>query len=492
MNMLSAIAVEFQGDTRPIDRAFDALVPAALSSGRNTGAAFALGLGASLAGISSSIAAKYEQIGLGFKTLTGDAGLAKALMNDLKDIGDNSYFHTEELTGYARGLIAVKHGVQGVTSDIQDMADATAAVGGKTPELNRLVDIMTHIRGRGFEATDAQSLQALSDMGIDLDKVAAAALHRKVGTDEGKLLLGARTSRDTYQLVNQGFAEVYKGAAAAAVHTFGGLLENMPNNIANALEPTGELINNAFKPALEGAFSLVGAFDKLNQRSHGVAGLTIIIGTLVGGLGLLARGAYSLTTAGASAFTAINSLTAALARLTVASGGAAVGTAGAGAAATGAGVGLGARLLPLAGLATTIAGAVSAGLVTGAANVAALQQSTDIATAGNASGFQLGLTQALVGVLQQIPLLGAALDGYLISGGRFGLAENREINAPGSDSAADKLSAAADKMGDAAAALKQGAYSSIGGGKRVAWGASQAEREWLIMHMTASRLTGMA
>lgn len=119
------------------------------------GRAMAAGLTAAIAGVTAVAgtlgiaireAAKIETTETGIKTLVKDAGLAKAIVGDLKKLGAETPFELGDLSQAARGLLGGGTAVRDLRSELTVLGDLAS---GAQTDLQGLVLVLNQVRGAG-------------------------------------------------------------------------------------------------------------------------------------------------------------------------------------------------------------------------------------------------------------------------------------------------------------------------------------------------------
>lgn len=165
------------------------------------GRVMAAGLTAAIAGVTAAAtgmglaireAAKIETTETGIKTLVKDAGLAKAIVNDLKKLGAETPFELGDLASAARGLLQGGTAVKDLRKELTILGDLSS---GAQTDLQGLVLVLNQVRGAGklmggdFLQLQQKGIGGLREElakieGIPLEDLAKAIENGKISADE--------------------------------------------------------------------------------------------------------------------------------------------------------------------------------------------------------------------------------------------------------------------------------------------------------------------
>lgn len=126
------------------------------------GAAAAAAAGAGLAAV--RLAGQFEQAELAFTTMLGSGERAKAFLDDLADFAAATPFDFQGLQNSSRLLLAFGFQAEAAIPIVNALGDATAALGGGTPELEGIVRAIGQIQTKGKVSTE--ELLQLAERGI--------------------------------------------------------------------------------------------------------------------------------------------------------------------------------------------------------------------------------------------------------------------------------------------------------------------------------------
>lgn len=360
-----------------------------------------IGLGAGAIALSGiQLAAQYERLEVGFKTLLGSAGAARQLMNDLSALGQTTPFQTAELSQFARGLLATDASANKALNTMRTLravTDAMAATGGSTADVGQAISTLGQMRIATH--LDMEQIKVLSHLGVNVPEVYRAATGQKnVAPQIAMARLASMRGQAAFDTIVAGMEKLYGGAASTQAATGLGLLQNIIETLGLVSLPTGRILLAIVKPIADLALHFLGAAQKINEMTGGVAGLAVILTLIIRGWGLLSGVVIA-------AYTATRQLTAALLEYSAAARSAATSTgtaAAAGAAAS----------------AASRAGA--AGAAGGAAAAVGAAKAAPAATSG-AAGAWLNIRYAFSsgGIIAGIKAIGPEI-GTLLRGAALG------------------------------------------------------------------------
>lgn len=309
-------------------------------------AATVMGLGVAAVAFSGvKLAAEYERVELGFASLLKSASAAHELMANISKLGQSTPFRTQELTQFAQQLLATDASANKALNTmriLRTVTDAMAAGGRSTADVGDVSAILGNMRIAPH--IDTRQIQELFARGVNIPEVYKAATGQNVAPQIAMARLGNMQGQRAFDLIMKGMEKLYGGAAASQAATGLGLLQNIIETLGLVALPTGVILLGMLKPLGSFLLNILNLAQGLNEMSHGVLGLIVIIALIVRGwnfLSSVAIAAYTatqqLTTAlleyAAAARVAATSTTTAAGAQTAAAGGAAV----SGAAAVGGG-----------------------------------------------------------------------------------------------------------------------------------------------------------
>lgn len=518
MDPLASLLVDLGVDLSGFYRGLDTAVSTAQQSGSRAGSAFSGGFVGNLQqlvggyGQLKSIiretfadlseltgvgtAAFYQTEQVGFETLLKNGEKAKALLRELRDLGEKTPFDTSQLTRYARQLLAAGYNADGLTSRVRTMADAVSSLGGGTEAVGRLTYVLGQVRAGGIQGDDLRQFKNLS---INLAEIVGLASGQTfTGAKEAMAYLKKLDPAAQADLIFKGLdARFGGGAERLGQKTLSGNLQNLTESLQNGLLPTGELLLPVVQTVVQNLQSAVGVFKMLNEVTGGAAGLVGIVG---GGYLVIRRfgGGMIEAIAGTIALTrsvreyAVAATTAAAVR----PGGAVGAVAAGGVSAVGAaGVAAGGSLASRIGAgALTALKAFGPGIAALGVDLAAnhfgnkLMESKDSGSHILGAGLKGFGTGAGIGALigSFIPGIGTAV-GAIIGGSIAGIggaigqvfAEQKpDVDAATKTAQATAQTAAATK--DAANSLQEMKNQILGGGERSRRAVSSMEMEYAL------------
>jgi len=212
------------------------------------------GFGAASTAVSSAVLgtglnylAGAEKAEVGLNTLTGSAEKTKAIMADLQDFATKTPFDFPGMLDGQRRLMGMGMSADEATGMLKATADAVAAVGGGSAELDGVVTALGQIEAKG--KISAEEMNQLAERGIPAWKILGEEMGKTPAelmkiASEGKLL-----AKDALPALQKGFEETFGGAAAEQASSFSGRLSNLKENfdiMAGALaQPIFEPLSNA-------------------------------------------------------------------------------------------------------------------------------------------------------------------------------------------------------------------------------------------------------
>lgn len=428
------------------------------------------------------IAARFQTLNVGFTTLIGNAEKARTILKELRQLGAETPFDTEELVSMSRLLLAMGVDANRVVRDMRAITDAIA-VTGQGPEVTRRV-ITNLSQVRGMQHVNVRDLNEIAYAGLSLNKILGAALGKTLTDGQGRQAVNQMTGKQFYDTFIKGVEKLYGGSARLlGLGTLAGILQNIGDTLRLVMLPTGVLLLPVVQ-AVGRAFLLVAnAAQKLNEMTGGSAGLILLFRGLIAVKGVL-------ITAIVKVRTSITGLIESLDRLSVSAATAAGSTgvqAAANATGTATAVGVGAAAAT-GGILARLRGFFSGGLKGVLSGAKGLLKGPGIgliadlglnwlggmlggALGGTLKGAGTGIGVGSLGFLGGGPLgIITTIVGALI-GGITGFMGSRR--GPGGDTAAEKL-------GETNTILKDIKAQMIGGGPRARRITSELEIEMAL------------
>jgi hypothetical protein len=265
------------------------------------------------------VAARFQRLEQGFANILGNRGAARDLIEDLRKMGASTEFNTEELTGFARLLLATGSTAKGVRRELAALADASAFVGGNTGDVGALAVNLSQIRQA--IRPELEDLKQFGTRGISLGRVVGAATGEQMDTGQAIRRLQSMNGQKAFETILTGMEKAFGGSAIRNAGTLLGVVQNINEAFSTAMLPTGKLLVPVLTSVAMGIKSLGEGIKNVNDATGGTAGLVVLIGGLW-------KGATLLTGTISGAVTATRALTLALAQYS----GVAMGAAGASAA----------------------------------------------------------------------------------------------------------------------------------------------------------------
>jgi hypothetical protein len=279
---------------------------------------------ASFAGV--RLAAQYERIEIGFKSILGSAQAAHKIMRELRQMGAETPYRTEALIGYARGLAAVTHDGDKAVATLRTLAAVGSAQGWGEADVGDVARTLAAL-GSSFRPAGQDTIMSLAAKGIDIARVAKAAGLGDFGTDQlasarAAQAIGAYQGPRAMELLIKGMEKIYP-----ATMSFTGVLQNLAESLAQIMLPTGQMLIPVLGAIARAVTWAAQRLRDLNEYLGGTAGFVFIVSGLV-------RFGPALIASLQGAFVGIMRLTTALQAL-AASSNAAAATTGTAAATTG-------------------------------------------------------------------------------------------------------------------------------------------------------------
>jgi hypothetical protein len=267
------------------------------------------------------VAARFQSLEVGFTTLLGSAEKARKMLEDLRKMGARTPFNTEELTAYARQLLATGLAGERLIPTLGVVADTIAAMGLGTAEVGRLTRVLGQIRSKEKGLGGNDPIQ-LSELGINLRDMVNAATGKNMTRSQAESFLDSKSGEEVADILLEGMKRKFGGSAERlGMGTLLGVIQNIGEAFKTIMLPTGALLVPMLTSVAVGIKSLGEGIKNVNDATGGTAGLVVLIGGLW-------KGASLLTGTISGAVTATRALTLALAQYS----GVAMGAAGASAA----------------------------------------------------------------------------------------------------------------------------------------------------------------
>jgi tape measure domain-containing protein len=222
-----------------------------------------VGLGAALAGGASALAggikavtsaANFEQTQVAFATLIGDAAKAEQTLAQLRELGAKTPFEFPELADAGRKLIAFGEGADTVAATLARIGDVSAGVQAPVNEIAELYG-KARVQGRLF----AEDINQLTGRGIPI----IGELAKQFGLSDSQIKKLVETGQVGFPEIERAFINMtsqggkFSGMMAAQSRTTNGLFSTLKDTIGEVFLTLGTPINDAIRPMVEQAISLV-------------------------------------------------------------------------------------------------------------------------------------------------------------------------------------------------------------------------------------------
>ena len=222
-----------------------------------------VGLGAALAGGASALAggikavtsaANFEQTQVAFATLIGDAAKAEQTLAQLRELGAKTPFEFPELADAGRKLIAFGEGADTVAETLARIGDVSAGVQAPVNEIAELYG-KARVQGRLF----SEDINQLTGRGIPI----IGELAKQFGISDSQVKKLVETGQVGFPEIERAFINMtsqggkFSGMMAAQSRTTNGLFSTLRDTIGEVFLTLGTPINDAIRPMVEQAISLV-------------------------------------------------------------------------------------------------------------------------------------------------------------------------------------------------------------------------------------------
>jgi hypothetical protein len=229
---------------------------------------------ASFAGV--RLAAQYERVEIGFKSILGSAQAAHKIMRELRQMGAETPYRTEALIGYARGLAAVTHDGDKAVQMLRTLAAVGSAQGWGEGDIGEVAKTLAAL-GSTYNAPGMQTIMSLASRGIDIARVAKAAGLRDFGTGpyataQAAQAFGALQGPRAMELLIKGMEKVYP-----ATMSFLGVVQNLGESLAQIMLPTGQALIPILGALAKAITWAAQRLRVLNEYLGGAGGLTVIL-----------------------------------------------------------------------------------------------------------------------------------------------------------------------------------------------------------------------
>lgn len=234
-------------------------------------------------------AADMESTSVAFKTLIGDAELAKKTLGELEALGAATPFEFPELADAGRKLIAFGESAGTVTQALSRIGDVASGVQAPIGEIAEIYG-KARVQGQLF----AEDINQLTGRGIPVISQFAKILN--VTESEVKGL--ASEGKITFPLLEQAFINLtstggqFFGMMQEQSGTMNGLWSTLQDSIGKVLRTIGQPVNDAIRPMLKDGIELSTRFGNglaamidilASARSQGNFGEMLSASLVLGG-----------------------------------------------------------------------------------------------------------------------------------------------------------------------------------------------------------------
>jgi tape measure domain-containing protein len=216
-----------------------------------------------------------ENMQVAFATLMGSSKQAEATIKSLVTFAKSTPFEMPEVVSSARSLLAFGTEADKLEGTLRMVGDVAAGVQAPLGEIATIFG-KARVSGKLF----AEDINQLTGRGIPIIQELAG----QFGVSEGKVRKLVETGKVGFPELEKAFASLtgeggkFHGLMAALSGTSKGLFDNLKDSIGGVFREFGKPINDALKPMLQGAGSLVD----LIQSKAGEAGAAVaqVFGTM--------------------------------------------------------------------------------------------------------------------------------------------------------------------------------------------------------------------
>lgn len=227
-----------------------------------------------------NLASKYQATEAGLRNMLGSAEKARQLMSDLKQMGTQTPYRTEELVGFSRRLLATGSNASDVVKQLQTLSNVGANMGLPVGEVGEMVDLLGRLRIQAHAG--AETFAALSARGVKLSEVLKASrgveFKGKYAEMQSAQYLGALPGAEAFKVIMDGLQKLN---STANTGNFVSVLQNTMEQINLIMEPTGRLLITVLSPVLRSVQNMASMLGSLNAFTFGLAGLPIAFGVAV-------------------------------------------------------------------------------------------------------------------------------------------------------------------------------------------------------------------
>lgn len=199
-------------------------------------AGFTLPLGAAAVGAGAfalKAATSAETVEMGFETMLGSAEAAQAMMADLADFARTTPFELSGLQEAAKRLMAYGFAAEDVIPMLENVGDATAALGTGQEGINQVTRALGQMQAKG--KVSAEEMLQLTEAGIP----AWEFLAESIGTDTAGAMdavtRGAVDATTGIKALTDGMGREFGGLMEEQAKTIPGIMSNIADSIQQPL-----------------------------------------------------------------------------------------------------------------------------------------------------------------------------------------------------------------------------------------------------------------
>lgn len=221
-----------------------------------------------------------EQQQVAFTTMLHSATKARRFVADLQKQAAATPFEFSDLTRASQVLLGFGYSAKQTKGLLNDLGDATSALGGGGEKLQSLALILGQINAKGRLQGD-EVLQ-LAENGVSAQRILQKQLHLTSAQFQKELSKGAISASVAVQALSRGFHDLYGGGMAKQSRTFAGQLSTLKDNSNAAMgaltRPLFNLLRRQGFPALNKQIQKASKYLASSEFQHGAAGVFKDIG----------------------------------------------------------------------------------------------------------------------------------------------------------------------------------------------------------------------
>lgn len=223
-----------------------------------------------------TIAAKFQAIQISLENLTGSAQKAAALMREFRQIGIASPYSTVDVSKVGMQAIGAGVPIADAGRQVKSLMNVAAFGNLEQSDIEPFMRNLFQIKTRGKLEARESDINQMVARSPAVNKLFADTLGLSQA-DANKKLRGM-SGDDVYNtLIRAGEGTARFAAAAQSLRNPVVALSNAIEQFEMIMEPTGKLIIGVLTPIVYAAGVLAGYVGALNNWSHGLVGLGILM-----------------------------------------------------------------------------------------------------------------------------------------------------------------------------------------------------------------------